>query len=53
MYSLIEGDTAQFGATLKLVLAEAGAIALGIIIAAYVAGFLTNLRKAYKVSRNR
>ena len=34
-------------------LAEAGAIALGIIIAAYVAGFLTNLRKAYKVSRNR
>jgi len=47
MYSLIEGDTAHFGETLKLVLAEAGAIALGIIIAAYVAGFLTNLRKAY------
>ena len=33
MYSLIEGDSAKFASLLQLVLAEAGAIALGIILA--------------------
>lgn len=53
MYSLIEGDTAHFGDMLKLVLAEAGAIALGIIIAAYIAGLLTSIRKAYARKQQR
>ena len=53
MYALIEGDTVLFGEKLKLVLTEAGAIALGIIMASYAAGLLTNIRKAYAAKKCR
>ena len=43
MYSLIEGDSAKFASLLQLVLAEAGAIALGIILASYAAGLINNI----------
>ena len=43
MYSLVEGDTDKFASLLQLVLAEAGAIALGIILASYAAGLINNI----------
>ena len=43
MYSLVEGDTDKFASLLQLVLAEAGAIALGIILASYAAGLINNM----------
>ena len=43
MYSLVEGDTDKFVSLLQLVLAEAGAIALGIILASYAAGLINNI----------
>lgn len=43
MYSLVEGDTEKFASLLQLVLAEAGAIALGIILASYAAGLINNI----------
>ena len=43
MYSLVEGDTDKFASLLQLVLAEAGAIALGIILASYAAGLVNNI----------
>lgn len=43
MYSLVEGDTDTFVSLLQLVLAEAGAIALGIILASYAAGLINNI----------
>lgn len=45
MYRLIEGDSAGFSATAKQVLVEAGAIALGIILASYTAKLAGNIRK--------
>lgn len=45
MYSLIEGDSTKFASLLQLVLAEAGAIALGIILASYAAGLLNNIHR--------
>ena len=45
MYSLVEGDTDKFASLLQLVLAEAGAIALGIILASYAAGLVNNIRR--------
>lgn len=44
MYRLMAGDTAGFGMTAKQVLGEAGAIALGILLASYAAGLLHNIR---------
>lgn len=43
MYSLVEGDTDKFASLLQLVLAEASAIALGIILASYAAGLINNI----------
>ena len=43
MYSLVEGDTDKFASLLQLVLAEASAIALGIIMASYAAGLINNI----------
>ena len=43
MYSLVEGDTDKFASLLQLVLAEADAIALGIILASYAAGLINNI----------
>lgn len=43
MYSLVESDTDKFASLLQLVLAEAGAIALGIILASYAAGLINNI----------
>ena len=43
MYSLVEGDTDKSASLLQLVLAEAGAIALGIILASYAAGLINNI----------
>ena len=43
MYSLVEGDTDKFASLLQLVLAEAGAIALGIILASYATGLINNI----------
>ena len=37
------GDPAKFASLLQLVLAEAGAIALGIILASYAAGLINNI----------
>lgn len=45
MYSLVEGDTDTFVSLLQLVLAEAGAIALGIILASYAAGLVNNIHR--------
>ena len=45
MYSLVEGDTDKFVSLLQLVLAEAGAIALGIILASYAAGLVNNIHR--------
>ena len=45
MYSLVEGDTDKFASLLQLVLAEAGAIALGIILASYAAGLVNNIHR--------
>lgn len=45
MYSLIEGDSAKFASLLQLVLSEAGAIALGIILASYAAGLVNNIHR--------
>lgn len=45
MYSLVEGDTDTFASLLQLVLAEAGAIALGIILASYAAGLVNNIHR--------
>ena len=45
MYSLVEGDTDKFASLLQLVLAEAGAIALGIILASYAAGLFNNIHR--------
>lgn len=49
MYRLLAGDTAGFGGSAKLVLSEAGAIALGIILASYAAGLWHNIR--HRLSR--
>ena len=43
LYSRVEGDTDKFASLLQLVLAEAGAIALGIILASYAAGLINNI----------
>ena len=45
MYSLVEGDTDKIVSLLQLVLAEAGAIALGIILASYAAGLVNNIHR--------
>ena len=45
MYSLVEGNTDKFASLLQLVLAEAGAIALGIILASYAAGLVNNIHR--------
>ncbi len=44
MSYLVQGKYAEFGSSSKQVLMEAGAIALGIILASYVAGFIRNIR---------
>lgn len=44
MYRLVAGDTVGFGTNAKQVLGEAGAIALGILLASYAAGLLHNIR---------
>lgn len=44
MYRLLAGDTVGFGLAAKQVLGEAGAIALGIILASYGAGLWNNIR---------
>ena len=45
MYSLVEGDTDKFASLLQLVLPDAGAIALGIILASYAAGLVNNIHR--------
>lgn len=45
MRRLLAGDTAGFAVSAKLVLSEACAIALGIILASYAAGLWYNIRR--------
>ena len=44
MYDLVQRNFADFGNSANKVLAEAGAIALGIILASYIAKFVRNIR---------
>ena len=44
MFRLLDGDTDGFVLAAKQVLGEAGAIALGIIVASYIAGLWNNIR---------
>lgn len=44
MSYLVQGQYAEFGSSSKQVLMEAGAIALGIILASYVAKFVRSIR---------
>ena len=44
MYDLVQRNFADFGNSANKVLVEAGAIALGIILASYIAKFVRNIR---------
>ena len=44
MYDLVQRNFADFGNSANKVLVEAGAIALGIILASYIAQFVRNIR---------
>ena len=44
MYDLVQRNFADFGKSANKVLVEAGAIALGIILASYIAKFVRNIR---------